>query len=205
MVGIYKITSPTNKIYIGQSIDIKKRLDKYRRIDFSVKGQTRLYRSLIKYGFENHKVEILEECFLIELNEKERHYQELYNAIGENGLNCLLTKTTDKKRVMSEESINKQRQKMFGKKGNLGNKHSEETKKIISNIHKGNKYNLGRKHSKETIEKRVRKTNKLIIDLNNGVYYNSPLEYANLNNINYNTLTCKLSGRLRNNTSLIYA
>jgi group I intron endonuclease len=204
MIGIYKITSPSGKIYIGQSTNIKKRFDKYRRIDLAVKGQRKLYNSLLKYGFENHICEILEECLFEDLNKKERHYQDLYNVIGKNGLNCLLTKTNEKKRIMSKESIDKQRVKMLGKKCNLGNKHSKETKDIISKIHKGNKYNLGRKQSKEVINNRKIFNSKPILDLNTGVFYNSPLEYSKINDINYNTFTCKLSGRIKNNTSLIY-
>ena len=30
MIGIYKLTSPSNKVYIGQSLNIKNRLSKYK-------------------------------------------------------------------------------------------------------------------------------------------------------------------------------
>ena len=46
--GIYKITSPTNKVYIGQSIDVENRLKRYKY--FVSKKQTRLYYSILKYG-----------------------------------------------------------------------------------------------------------------------------------------------------------
>ena len=46
MIGIYKITNPTNKIYIGQSIDIKKRFNQYKNLQ--CKGQKALYSSLLK-------------------------------------------------------------------------------------------------------------------------------------------------------------
>ena len=48
MIGIYKITSPSNKIYIGQSIDIEKRFYYYRKL-YCLK-QVKLYRSFIKIG-----------------------------------------------------------------------------------------------------------------------------------------------------------
>jgi hypothetical protein len=41
----------------------------------------------------------------------------------------------------------------LGKKNHLGFKHSEETKKIIGLIHKGNKYSVGKIRSKETRRK----------------------------------------------------
>lgn len=44
--GIYKITSPTNKIYVGQSIDIEKRWKKYR--DWVNHNQPKIFRSMKK-------------------------------------------------------------------------------------------------------------------------------------------------------------
>lgn len=48
MIGIYKITSPSNKIYIGQSIDIDKRKEYYSKL--RCQGQRRLFYSLQKHG-----------------------------------------------------------------------------------------------------------------------------------------------------------
>jgi len=87
MIGIYKITSPTNKIYVGQSIDIEKRFKQYRRLD--CKKQPKLYNSFTKHGVENHIFEILEECSLDKLNSKEVFWKQKYNTISE-GLNCEL-------------------------------------------------------------------------------------------------------------------
>lgn len=79
MVGIYKITSPSNKVYIGQSRNISKRKSSYKKNPN--KSQRYIYSSLCKYGFENHKFEVIHElpndvsqsildnyeCFYIEL------------------------------------------------------------------------------------------------------------------------------------------
>ena len=46
--GIYKLTSPSGKCYIGQSINLDKRLNMYRLLH--CKAQTHLYRALLKYG-----------------------------------------------------------------------------------------------------------------------------------------------------------
>jgi group I intron endonuclease len=59
MVGIYKITSPTNKIYIGQSWQIEKRIVFYKNL--CCVDQRKLYNSLKKYGWNKHKFEVLEE------------------------------------------------------------------------------------------------------------------------------------------------
>ena len=46
--GIYKITNPKNKVYIGQSKDIIKRWYYYKTLH--CKSQIKLYNSLLKYG-----------------------------------------------------------------------------------------------------------------------------------------------------------
>lgn len=80
-IGIYKITSPKGKIYVGQSINIEKRFREHKN---SInKKQTKLYRSLLKYGYSSHKFEIIEECFIKQLDEREiywkQHYLDLFN------------------------------------------------------------------------------------------------------------------------------
>jgi group I intron endonuclease len=109
MVGIYKIVSPTGKFYIGQAINIERRFHEYKRLQ-GCKTQTILYRSFKKYGVENHNFEILCECDCIQLNELERHYQDLFDATGPQGLNCYLTKTSSKSGKLSQESIKKRQE-----------------------------------------------------------------------------------------------
>ena len=108
-IGIYKIVNPKGRIYVGQSINIKFRLTQYKY--YKCKTQSKLYNSLKKYGFELHLCEIIEECFVEELNNRERYYQEFYDSVKK-GLNCRLTGTNDKNGVISEES----RKKMSNKK-----------------------------------------------------------------------------------------
>ena len=77
MIGIYKITSPTNKIYIGQSINIHQRWKSYHSLN--CKQQKILYVSLKKYGVDKHKFEIQEQCIRESLNDNElkwyNHYE----------------------------------------------------------------------------------------------------------------------------------
>lgn len=53
IIGIYKITSPSGKIYIGQSRDLDKRLKSYKCGSSKTKGQPKLYNSFEKYGIDN--------------------------------------------------------------------------------------------------------------------------------------------------------
>lgn len=138
MIGIYKITSPSGKIYIGQSIDIERRFKHYKRM--ACKQQVKIYNSMLKYGVDAHIFEILELCDTEELNNKERYYQDLYDSVS-NGLNLLYVKSE-----------------------HFNGGHSEESKKKISNSLKGkiftdeHKYKIGLNNSRriispETIEK----------------------------------------------------
>ena len=82
---IYLITNPDGLIYIGKAIDAKKRFKYYANLDCL--NQKKLYESLIKYGIENHTIEILEYSLpKEELNEKEIYYIEKYDSFR-NGLN----------------------------------------------------------------------------------------------------------------------
>lgn len=93
MIGIYKIQNLTNgKCYIGQSKDIKRR---WRNHCYSANNPTDhnynnpLYRSIRKYGIENFSFEVIEECLVSELNDKEKFYIQKYNSFF-NGYNLTL-------------------------------------------------------------------------------------------------------------------
>lgn len=87
--GIYKITSPIGKIYIGMSCDIDKRFSFYQKLN--CKSQRLLYESFMKYGVSNHKFEVIEECDISDLSEKEKYYIKSYNSFNrENGLNMTI-------------------------------------------------------------------------------------------------------------------
>lgn len=165
--GIYKITSPSSRIYIGQSRDIKSRFKRYKKSHISNKTQVKLDRSFIKYGVENHVFEIIEECEIENLNVKERYWQDYYNVINK-GLNCILTETDVLPRVITKEH----REKISGKnhwcynkkmpkeaidkmkKAKIGTKASNETKRKLSEMRKGEGNNFyGKLHSVKSKEK----------------------------------------------------
>ena len=59
---IYKLTSPSGKIYIGQTQCLYKRFQDYRK----PKANEYLMKAILKYGLENISVEILERDVLLE-------------------------------------------------------------------------------------------------------------------------------------------
>ena len=77
MIGIYKITNTINgKVYVGQSVDINRRWRQHKNSELDYP----LYKAFKKYGIENFTFEVLEECTITELNERERYYIQLYDS-----------------------------------------------------------------------------------------------------------------------------
>ncbi len=101
MIGIYKITSPTGRVYIGQSVDLARRKKEHFKYNID-KYDTPLYYSIRKHGPESHTFRVLEECMSYQLNERERYYQDKYDTFND-GLNAKLTETDDKSGRLSEE------------------------------------------------------------------------------------------------------
>lgn len=85
MIGVYKITNPEGKVYIGASTQIEKRFAHYKRDKFP--KQRKLYESFLKFGSTNHTFDIIEECEKDILFEREYYYQALYESKTDKGLN----------------------------------------------------------------------------------------------------------------------
>ena len=78
MVGIYQIKNKLNgKIYIGQSVNIKRRWKDHRNRPFNKKAKqydSYLYKAIRKEGIDNFEFLILEECSKELLDEKEKEW-----------------------------------------------------------------------------------------------------------------------------------
>jgi group I intron endonuclease len=133
-IGIYKITNPKGKVYIGQSIDIKKRWKYYISESYNKRDhQNKLFNSLRKYGPESHIFEIIEECKIEQLNEREIYWGKIYDCINPNkGLNL---RELGKQGIWTKEAKEKLSLAHIGK-----HKHTKESKAKISLKMKGYKY-----------------------------------------------------------------
>ena len=218
-IGVYKIVSPSGRVYVGQSINIPKRWKTYFQMNVKTKRQKRLWRSFKKYGVQNHKFSVLEYCSLRDINVIERKWQEFYKVTGD-GLNCVLQKTNEKKRILSKETRLKISQSL------MGNSVSDEYKGILRERMKGNKFNTGRSRAqweKDKISQSMKliskgeKNNmfgkfgadnpnsKIILNTQTGVFYFGIREASEANNIPYSSLKKQICGNRENKTDLVYA
>jgi group I intron endonuclease len=228
---IYKITSPIGKIYIGQATNFKVRIYRYKRC--LLDGQTLIKESIEKYGFKSHTVEVIHRCEASKLNDWERYYQDLYDVCGPNGLNCQLTRTSDKPFFCRPEKSARLSAALLGipkseahKKamveGNANRTRSDQELQYLRDRWISiNKSRAGRTLSDETKQK-LREANlgttcekrqgfnhpnsKIVLDTVAGIFYGSVKHAAIAYNMNYATLKDRLSGRrgVNNNTNLIY-
>lgn len=209
-VAIYKITNPRGKVYIGSTIDFKRRASQYKNLN--CKRQTKIHRSLLKYGFDNHKMEVIEYCDKDNRCEREIYYGNKFNVLSDKGLNCCLPKIGDsishsnetrnkiskanKGRVLSDNSKNKIRYANIGKKASLESRlkmrqsHLAKEKSIYLSI--SNKLK-GRKRSSLFCKKASERLFKPILCLNYGIFYSSIKECAFYNDIKYSTLVSSLN------------
>lgn len=185
---IYKITSPTGRIYIGKSSNLKRRMRQYELLHHT--SQKILFNSIKKYGFCLHNLEIIEQFNggLDHANARERYWiaelkTNFYKHPSFNGMNLTDGGDGTKGRKMSDS------QKLFYSKlykgredilerlkiANIGrepwNKGKsffdiytpEERKTLFGKHNIGNKYNLGKTHSKEEVERANKKRRKSVI------------------------------------------
>lgn len=143
--GIYCIESTMNKKkYYGQTIGFRRRFYQHKSmINRGVHSSPILQKHANKYGINDLNFKVVELCDLIDLNERE-----LFYLLKEDSL-FNISKDPVKVRYgirQSKESIDK----MVASRIKNGTFKIKEDNRLI---HVGNKYNLGRKHSDETKKK----------------------------------------------------
>jgi len=146
--GIYKIKSPSNKIYIGQSRDIDNRF-RYYRCGYS-KSQPKVYNSIKKHGIDRHefiKIMTLQTCCTQqELDYWEQFFIDLYRNSGFEMMNLREAGHHGK---MSDETRKKQ---SVAKSGKYTGENNPNYGKGLFGIKNGM---YGKKHSKESIDKMI--------------------------------------------------
>lgn len=148
---IYKITNPDGQNYVGKTCDFHNRISSYRNGRCS--KQRLLDESFVKYGFDEHSIEILDTFFSDKEYAKGKEIfwirtcmSNVNKYIEQRGLN-LTDGFGGLGIVFSKERLKKHAEIR------LGHPTSELQKQRAREVHTGNKYNVGRKRSKETTEK----------------------------------------------------
>lgn len=187
MIGtIYKLTSPSNKCYIGQTINLVERKRALYNPNKYYSGH-RLDNAIKKYGIENFQYEIIiqivessKEKLREKLDELEKFYIEKYDSYN-NGYNMTLGGSGSNGCFQTEESKRKISEKAKGRKGSMLGRHlTEEQRNKISNFAKtrtGEKNSFyGKTHSEEAKLKigRANSIPILQLDLNGNVITEFP-------------------------------
>lgn len=148
IAGIYKIVSPTGKVYIGQSYNIHKRW--YQHKFNHSKLDCALYRSFNKYGIPSHEFSILKElpndAPKETLTRHEQEFMDYYRSQGVAMLNMTTAAGSTRGRLCTDETRNKISKALTGKPPIV---FTDEIRKKISDALKGNKHTLGRKFTPE--------------------------------------------------------
>jgi group I intron endonuclease len=145
--GIYKIINIiTGKVYVGSAVDIDKRWGEHlRRLNKNNHHSITLQRSFNKHSINSFNFEIIEECLVDLLIEKEQYwinhldsYRKGYNCSPTAGSPLGVKRSDELKKKLSIIHIGLQsgeNHPMFGKN------HSEESKRKISESLVGRKQN----------------------------------------------------------------
>lgn len=210
---LYSATNKiNNKVYIGITTkSLKYRIKRHKSAAKSI--DTKFYRAIKKYGFETFKWEELAYCqtwedaqFLEIMNIKfYDSYNNGYNStFGGDGLSFWTGKTH------SIESREKMSLAKKGKKSNRKNfKHSEETKKYLSEIGKGKAPSNKGKHWTDEQRKNTKNNREIIaIDLYSGFIFHfySIITASKELNVCRSSIMNTLSNKYKNRKySFIYA
>jgi len=121
---IYKIKNNiNNKQYIGCTIStLKKRFEEHTYRCLKTDINTKLCNSIRKYGVENFEIDLLEECRISSIYEREKFFINKHNTF-QNGLNST-----------------------YGGEGCLGYTHPKEIREKISKTLKDGKSHKGKKY-----------------------------------------------------------
>jgi group I intron endonuclease len=146
MSVIYEFVNNINqKVYVGQTVDYKKRIRDHKFNYNKGLKNTLFYNALRKYGWENFSINIIEECSDKLLNEKEIYWIEEKKSLYPNGYNMLEGGNQTRHTDISKQKLSEGRKGIkFSeshienlRKSHLGYVMPEEQKRKISESNKG--------------------------------------------------------------------
>ena len=132
---IYKITNPSNKVYVGKTYNLRKRINCHKCV--AKKGSNiYLHNSIRKYGWDAHILEVIEDVEDSILDEREIYWiKELktYYRDSDFGMNMTIGGEGQRNTWMDDLERRKKASIYFTENSPFrGKKHTEESKKSIA-------------------------------------------------------------------------
>lgn len=135
--GIYKWENKiSGEFYIGSAVDLKKRMSEYYResyITHPSRGKSIICFALVKYGYSNFSLSILEYCDRTEVISREQYYLDLLNP-SYNILKYAYSSEGYKHTLEAIQKMSLTKKGKFIKEDNsfYGKTHTEEVKELMS-------------------------------------------------------------------------
>lgn len=159
--GIYRIINlKNNKSYIGQSSNIHLRWITHIVDSINNIGCSLIDKAIHSLGNYNFRIEVLEECPIEQLNEKEKYYIEKYNTVYPNGYNKQLGGNyyRNYKNFNTNKNIRINIEDLYKLKPPLAIKYIQETNDYV--IYSVDKKELQKKQQQQYIRKNNNKYKK---------------------------------------------
>lgn len=208
---IYKITSPTRRIYVGKTYNLNQRIDDYKCKRYRSKKSI-IIDSIKKYGWDSHKIETIESIDDSLLNEREIFWikkLKTYHYEYEQGMN--LTKGGDGQRHSwkhDKERVAKAKLRCGENAPMYGKKISEEAKIKISESLKKHHKKTNYKFPKWVKELSRKKACKAVVCYNsNGEFigeYESTVEASKCLGVNRRTAADAVKGLQTHTKNIIF-
>lgn len=133
---IYKITSPNNKVYVGKTHDLRKRIAAHKHATKLGKNII-LHNSIRKYGWDAHVLEIIDEVEDVMMDEREMFWiskLQTYCYENTNGMNMTRGGEGQRSTWMHKVELRKRFSDRFSGEGNpfYGKRHTDEAKNAIA-------------------------------------------------------------------------
>jgi len=163
MYYIYIIQNKiNNKIYVGQTNNIKRRWGRHKYEAFTKNNQKPLYRSMRKHGIDNFSLIEIESCDQSNVDELEMFWIEFFQSQSKIfGYNL-----SQGGKPLADSNIIKTRKPPM-----LGKKHSKQTRQKMSKDRIGDKNGFyGKTHSSEAKQKMSTNPNRKFIGKQNYFY-----------------------------------